>query len=260
MPNYQAISEERFGKKYWKEVNDLKFAATQPIIGLVTQELPVAMLEMPIGFIKTKSIYSPIGILGLQSESNLFISKEGKWIGRYLPALLRSYPFLLAEDESKEDSYILCVDEDSGLLTDDNKELPFYAEDGSLGSRVKTLLELLYQVNRNRVSTLKSCKLLDTYGLIKPWPLVIKHDEGEHDVEGFYAVDETALNELDGSAFLELRKSGALHLAYCQLLSMQNIKVLIQRMQETAANSNVQSDELDFSFSDNETSLNFENI
>ena len=39
-------------------------------------------------------------------------------------------------------------------------------------------------------------------------------------------MDEAALNALAGEAFLQLRHSGALVLAYTQLLSMQHLKVL----------------------------------
>ena len=45
-------------------------------------------------------------------------------------------------------------------------------------------------------------------------------------VEGLYRIDEAALNALPDDAFMPLRKTGALPLAYAQLLSMNQLALL----------------------------------
>ncbi len=45
-------------------------------------------------------------------------------------------------------------------------------------------------------------------------------------MEGLFQVNESVLNGLTDEAFLELRKTGALALAYAQLLSLQKLPLL----------------------------------
>ncbi|MGM0760015.1 MAG: SapC family protein [Thermodesulfobacteriota bacterium] len=37
--------------------------------------------------------YIPVLLTGLGSEQNLFVNADGKWIGNYLPACVRTGPF-----------------------------------------------------------------------------------------------------------------------------------------------------------------------
>jgi hypothetical protein len=81
---------------------------------------------------------------------------------------------------------------------------------------------------------------LQMHKLVKPWPVKLKTESGETMVEGLHCIDETALNALPPDALLELRNTGALALAYCQLLSMQNLQLLGQFAQRSAAMAVVQ--------------------
>jgi hypothetical protein len=67
--------------------------------------------------------------------------------------------------------------------------------------------------------------------LVQPWPLSIKQGEQNVPVTGLYRIDEAALNTLENEAFLTLRRSGALPVAYAQLLSMNQLVVLQQLSQ-----------------------------
>ena len=62
-------------------------------------------------------------------------------------------------------------------------------------------------------------------GVIQPWPLQVAHDGKATPVLGFFRIDEAALNALDDTAFLKLRRAGALQLAYLELLSTNQIAV-----------------------------------
>jgi len=64
--------------------------------------------------------------------------------------------------------------------------------------------------------------------LIQPWPRNLQQGENTVPVEGFHRIDEAALNALPDEAFLALRKTGALPLAYAQLLSMNQLGKLQQ--------------------------------
>ena len=54
-------------------------------------------------------------------EHNLFVGPDGHWLGGYVPASLRSYPFRVLGSEGSG-QLALCVDEDSGLVVEDSME------------------------------------------------------------------------------------------------------------------------------------------
>ena len=62
-------------------------------------------------------------------------------------------------------------------------------------------------------------------GVIKPWPITIKGEQGDRVVNGLNCIDEAALNALPNEDFLKLRATGALPIAYAQLLSMNQLGV-----------------------------------
>jgi hypothetical protein len=78
-------------------------------------------------------------------------------------------------------------------------------------------------VEQNSEQTKIVCNVLAENDLIQPWPLTVKTDEGEQQVEGIYRIDEAALNTLTAESLAEVRDAGGLTIAFCQLLSMQNL-------------------------------------
>jgi hypothetical protein len=97
-------------------------------------------------------------------------------------------------------------------------------------------MEFLTQIERNRTATLGICDRLQAQGLIQPWPVKLQGaDGGERTLEGLFRIDEAALNALPAEGLAELRDAGALSLAYCQLLSMQQLSLLGELAQARAA-------------------------
>lgn len=90
------------------------------------------------------------------------------------------------------------------------------------------MLEVLNQLEQGVKQATAAAGLLQRHGLIKPWALKVQSDEGEKLLGGLYQTDEEALNRVPAEALVELRNSGALVLAYCQLISMQHVQVLGQ--------------------------------
>jgi hypothetical protein len=93
------------------------------------------------------------------------------------------------------------------------------------------VLTFLSQAEMSRVATQAAIDALAAAHLIQPWPLAIEQDQQNVPVTGLYRVDEAALNALENEAFLALRPSGALTLAYAQLFSMNQLAVLQKLVQ-----------------------------
>ena len=242
MPSFAAVSRERHGDKRWLSFGpNFRFTAQTTVAPLVVAELSKAMMAFPIGFIRNGEVWNPAAILSLEPNRNLFVADDGRWIGTYQPAIFRGYPFRMIR--TGEDKLTLCIDEESGLITDGPEGEPFF-EDGEVGTRLKQVVEFLTQVEQSRGATERACAALDRHGLIKPWAITLKGDTGERKIEGLSQVDEVALNALPIEAFDDLRQSGALPVAYCQLLSMQHLQVLGTLVQAHAKHAETRAAEV----------------
>jgi len=151
------------------------------------------------------------------------VDSVGRWLGAYVPACFRGYPFSLSRLPNSE-KLVLCVDESSGLVTENGNE-PLFDKNGELAPPVKEVLDFLQQVARNRSITDQGVAALSDAGVIREWPLSVTIDGEKIQLEGLYRIDDGKLNNLDDQKFLKLRKAGALPIAYAQLLSMANTRI-----------------------------------
>lgn len=261
MANLQAVTKTDFAHKTWRRCADFLFTENDSVCPLAAQELPQAMLSMPIAFILADEEYSLVAVQGLQPDTNFYLNADGKWVGKYVPAAYRSYPFLLVQNEAEKDQLILCIDGDCGLVTEDIADELFFDEAGELSETLAEILEFLTKVNGSRGATGRILKSLQQHNLLKPWELEIQVETGSQRVEGLYCIDESALNSLSDDAFSELRKAGALPVAYCQLLSMPHISELAQVVQakaKSAANASVA--ELNMDSITEDGNISFDNL
>ena len=234
MPNIVPISRERHADKGWKRFDSYAFAARTALVPLVAAELPKAAMSLPIAFVRQDERYVPVAVLGLEPTTSLFVAPDGRWIGAYIPSALRGHPFALARTENGD--RVLCLDEDSGLLTEAGQGEPFFDAAGEPTESLKQVLDFLQQVERNREQTTLVCDTLARLELIRPWPIQLKAGENERRIQGLFQIDESALNHASDEHFLELRRVGGLPLAYCQLLAMQHIG-LLGRLADLRANA-----------------------
>ncbi|OQY16473.1 MAG: hypothetical protein B6I36_10210 [Desulfobacteraceae bacterium 4572_35.1] len=225
MANFIPITKKEFANKCWQRISSYSFTANDTICPLVMQELPKAQLSLPIAIAYINKQPVPVALQGIKPNSNLLVDKNGKWIGKYIPAAYRGYPFLLANTEVGK--HVLCFDQESDLLTDAGQEV-FFDDSGEPSAAVQGILNFLTQIHNDRQRTQSICTLLHEKNLIQPWAIKLKNEQGEVPVEGLFRIDEQALNALDKDDFEEIRQTGALPLIYCQLLSMQHLQALAQ--------------------------------
>lgn len=138
-------------------------------------------MSMPIGFILANEVYTLVAVQGLQSDTNYYLGTAGQWLGKYIPATYRSYPFLLANNEAEKGQLILCIDSDCGLVTEDSDDELFFDEAGELNATLTELLEFLSKVNDSREATVGICKSLHEHNLLKSWYLEIQLDRASNE-------------------------------------------------------------------------------
>src|SRR5512145_3456925 len=90
---------------------DFGFARGANAVPLAGSEFYAAQRHYPIVFTRDAPA-APLAIVGLRDGRNAYVDESGHWLaGAYIPAYVRRYPFLFAENpETKQ--LTLCIDEE----------------------------------------------------------------------------------------------------------------------------------------------------
>lgn len=225
MPEWIALSRTQHADQYYLPRQGYGFAAKQPVANVLLAELPKLLPHYALGFIPQGEGYQLVALLSLDGQNNLYLHNDGRWLGTYVPASLRGYPFTLATTDDGQTA--LCLDQ--AHLSHDAGE-PLFDDEGNLATPVQKTLEFLNQCDKNRQVTAASTQKLADAGVIEPWPLTLERGEGQEPlkVNGLYRVNEKALNALEADTYTTL-SGGPMALAYAQLFSMSQLNQLTER-------------------------------
>ena len=100
--------------------------------------------------------------------------------------------------------------------------------------------------------------LLKEKELLTPWDPRINIQGKESTLTGLLQIDEEALNKLDDTDWLALKKVNALGLVYGQLLSMSNLSTLIMLQNSKLVSARAEGSELSLDLSEDELELTFD--
>ena len=217
----QAIAKESHALLGWQHPQSYQFAAKEALVPLAAFELVKATPHFPIVFVAHGEQFAPMALLGLQQGQNLFVALDGRWLAAYVPAALRAYPFQIASDVHGQ--RVLCIDGDCGLI--DEAGEPFFT-DGEPSQGLREILGRLTEAEQARQAIIATCSVLHKHKLIVPWPITVQGAQSKQEIEGLFKIDEAALTQLDAPALHDLMQTGAMSVAYCQMLSMQHLQRL----------------------------------
>lgn len=230
MRRYVPVTLDRHSSLAWKRFDDFGFCSADHTAPIVLAELAKASVSMPVGFTRSDEGYQLAVLLGIEGSPNLFVTQSGRWVGSYVPASFRGYPFTLVPS-SVQGEAILSVDEDGpcvgpagGLEWDQ----AFFTSQGKVAQLVSQIVWFLKQVHASEEATHAAVAALDEQGLIVPWALSLETAAGLRGLHGVYRVDDEKLARLGGDALEALHRAGALMLAHAQILSMQKLDLLQQ--------------------------------
>jgi hypothetical protein len=225
MPSFIPINSDQHAASKWRRFANYSFAASEGAAPIVAAEVAKAVPVMPLVFIEQSGKFELSALMSVTPGQNMFVAPDGRWLGSFIPSSLRSYPFRLVTPPGSEQS-ILCIDE--GCVISVDNPLPgeaLFGADGKISPSIQQALDFLTSLERNRIVTALAVSSLAQAGVIKPWPITIKNDQGDRQVQGLNCIDEAALNALSNEDFIKLRATGALPIAYAQLLSMSQLAV-----------------------------------
>jgi hypothetical protein len=221
----EPLSPELHGKMGVKSMDGpFGFAKVGHAIPLTVGEFPPAAMTGPIIFVGDDKM--PIAVMGLNAGENMFLRADGLFEpGAYVPAYIRRYPFVFANDDAAK-QMVLCIDRAAEFVVDKDYDLPFFEADGQPSQYTKNCIEFCnnFEIERQRtqsfVQVLKDLELFET----KTASFTPQNADGTpgepQKIAEYFGVSEEKLNKLPPEKYIELRDNGALAQIYAHLLSL----------------------------------------
>ena len=226
------ITAERHSNWHAREVTDFSFAKKTNSVPLMAAEFLSALTDYPIVFAGDEESVLPVLLLGMRNSENVFIGSEGNWKGRYIPAFIRRYPFVLALSDDGE-KYYLCIDESFSGFNQSDEGPALITEDGTPTEYTEGVLQFLSQYQAEFERTQAICKKLKDLNLLEAKQVQATSPNGETmSIDGFYAVDPSRLATLSSEAIVDLVRSGTYELICFHLASLRNFELLRDRSLE----------------------------
>lgn len=195
------------------------FAADANSVPLVSGEMATACGHFPIVFTDGQQP-SPVAVLGLRGQENLFVDAEGQWrADTYIPAYVRRYPFIFMEN-AEQSQFTLCVDMAAASLVE-SSDNPLFDDEGQPSKLTSSALEFCREYQNQHAYTAEFCRALAEADLLIENRADITLPDGQRlTLSGFKVVDEAKFNAMPEQEFLRWRANGWLTLVYCHLISI----------------------------------------
>ena len=214
-------------------LNSLFVAAVE--FGDVCREYPIVFIDAGAGE-GGKTEVAPVAVLGLASGENMMLQQGGGWAARYVPALLRGYPFGVAR--VNKDNFVVVFDAKEGGLSEKEGELLFDGA-GQPTAALDARRNFVEAFEREAQRTRAACQRLAELDLLRPMRFDATLPDGTTvSVEGFRTVDATRMGALTDAQIVELHKNGLLGLIHAHQISLPLMRVLVERRLERAQLAN----------------------
>ena len=225
------LDREKHRRRKVRASNSFAFARKANSLYLAGVEFGEACKEYAVVFTRQgNGKIVPVVMLGLRSRENLFVDDQDHWTGRYVPAFVRRYPFVLAELPGQ--ALGVCIDEAYPGLGENEGE-PLFDAGGKDTPFLRNALDFLTQYQREYVRTEAFCQKLEQAGLLMEMSARADLVDGRSFTVGsVMVVDEKKLLALPDATALSLFRAGELHLISMHLLSLSNMQRLVDKIAE----------------------------
>lgn len=230
----QAVALDRVKHRTLKldtTTRDLSSVRDLNAVFVAVGEFGEACKDHPVVFVNAgkdeagKDQVAPIAVFGLQAGQNLCVEGEA-WRVRYVPAILRVYPFAMAR--AAVDQLVLCIDE-SWRGFGQEKGDALFDEQGEPSAFTRQVQQQLEVYEQDVERTRQVCNMLAEKGLLRDMRFDATLPDGRKlAVDGFLTVDEEKLRALPDADVLAFHKSGLLGLINVHLVSLGNMRRLVE--------------------------------
>ncbi len=197
-------------------------------VPLAIGEFYEACKDYPILFSKDQEgNWVALALLGYNNK-NVYLDEKNRFkMGKYIPAFLRRYPFVLVQNDAK-DNFSLGIEEQAlEPLNATNQQRALFKEDKTPSDLAKNTLDFLVRFHGELQASNAFIKELDTWQLLVEKSANITDEKGQtHTLNGFFTINEEKMNHLGEAKKLDIFKKGAIPLITAHLISLNNIKRL----------------------------------
>lgn len=237
MPRYTTVKRSAHANAGFKLTDNYSFASHMQTVPALHTEIADASHHMAIAFLHhdagtPSEHYELVAVQSLEPGKNLFVAPDGRWITGYQPRFYKLHPFAFITNPETNKAE-LNIDTDAIIEQADDQTIRLFDDEGKLTDTVHKAADTVGRVMQERNKTLTLCRELNEAGVICPWrikyPDPNPKSNGEPQIKvlhGLSHINLTALQELPADTLLKLNQSGALQLAYGQLLSEPRLNLL----------------------------------
>jgi hypothetical protein len=220
----EPLSNERHAKLGLRRIDTpFAFAAASHVVPLTVTEFGLAALSYPIIFAGDKR--QPLAVMGVTGGTNMFIQSDGAFqIGSYIPAYIRRYPFVLANDAARE-QLVVCIDRAAPMLGD-LPDLAFFDAKGEPTDYTKNCIQFCNDFETELRRTETFVTLLGDLDLFETRTATFTptNPDGSagtpQTVAEYFAVSEEKLKALPDAKLREFMDNGALPQIFAHLTSL----------------------------------------
>ena len=198
------------------------FTARTHLVPLTVTEFGPAALCYPIIFIGPEK--TPVAVMGVNADENLFVDEKGAYApDAYLPAYIRRYPFVLANDAAAQ-RMVVCIDSKAPMIGE-NPDAPFF-ENGEPSAYTKGAIDFCNNFEQEAQRTLSFVNLLKELDLFEDKTATYSppgpdgQPSAPQTIAQYQGVSEAKLNALSAEKMKDLASNGALSQIYAHLISL----------------------------------------
>ncbi|MDY0036814.1 MAG: SapC family protein [Zoogloea oleivorans] len=219
------------------------FASSLMVSPVMLGEAALVARDIPVLFSRSDGM--PIALLGLKPGQNAYVDmqdkRKGKWLARYVPAHIRRYPFMLAEQQvggetvAGKRTFTFMADLAAPHFADPKGERLF-DDQGQPTATLTQIQKVLMDLQRAHVRTQRCVQQLLENELLIDRALKAQTELGKTlALEGMKVVDSRRLHALSPEKLAALQQSGALGLIHAHLMSLNNLNEAPLRTSEGLA-------------------------
>jgi hypothetical protein len=242
----EPLSKEAHGKLGIKNIDaPYAFTAKTHLVPVTVTEFGPAALCYPLIFVGDE--FTCVAVMGVNANENLFVDEKGVFAPDcYLPAYVRRYPFVLANDAVAQ-RMVVCIDRNAPMISD-RPDAPFF-ENGDTSLFTKNAIDFCNNFEAEAQRTQSFVALLKELDLFEDKQALYTPPMGPDGmatapqlVAEYKGVSETKLNALPADKLKELRDNGALSQIYAHLISLLGwdrllVKAMLRPRIPVAANA-----------------------
>lgn len=213
------------GYAFTRESNSIYVAGT---------EFPMASREYPIVFAKDAGEnLVPVAMLGLRQNQNLMVDVDGAWLGSYIPAYIRRYPFILANADPEANTFAVCIDESYSGFNTAGEGDRLITDEGKHGEILANSVKFLEEFHKHSEVTATFCRAVAEAGLVESMQANFSMKSGSSfSLAGLYCVTRNKIKALSAEQLKHFADRDYLDLLYLHIYSLSNMDKLVARYEE----------------------------